>query len=134
MGFERTPLQPAELHSKRAEGAAGGRWGGASERREQASGGNNGRAAPSHAANPGFECRVSQVFLPAPDRYICPRSRQLTMLCNCAWRFKNFNIDHPEIQECRSAYLELQERIEALEVGSRIRNPRLAAATACFQC
>ena len=40
---------------------------------------------------------------------------KLTMLCNCSWRFKNFHIDHREIEECRDAYVELRERIEALE-------------------
>ena len=39
---------------------------------------------------------------------------RLTMLCNCTWRFVNFNIDHREIDSCRDAHVELQERIEAL--------------------
>ena len=29
---------------------------------------------------------------------------KLTMLCNATWRFKNFNIDHREIAECRDAH------------------------------
>ena len=33
---------------------------------------------------------------------------KLSMLCNCAWRFKQFNIDHREISECRDAHRELQ--------------------------
>jgi len=40
---------------------------------------------------------------------------KLTMLCNCTWRFKNFNIDHREIESCRDAHRELQARIESLE-------------------
>jgi len=39
---------------------------------------------------------------------------RLTMLCNCTWRFVNFNIDSREIEECRNAHVELQERIVAL--------------------
>jgi hypothetical protein len=31
------------------------------------------------------------------------------------WRFKNFNIDHREIESCRDAHRELQARIESLE-------------------
>ncbi|KAL3895172.1 MAG: hypothetical protein SGPRY_013587 [Prymnesium sp.] len=38
-----------------------------------------------------------------------------TMLCNASWRFKNFNIDHREIEECRNAHIELQSRILELE-------------------
>ena len=41
---------------------------------------------------------------------------RLTMLCNCAWRFKHFNIDHREAEECRDSYLELQLKIEHLEI------------------
>ena len=40
---------------------------------------------------------------------------KLTMLCNCTWRFKNFNIDHRDLESCRDAHVELQQRIEALE-------------------
>ena len=40
---------------------------------------------------------------------------KLTMLCNCTWRFKNFNLDHREIEECRDAHRELQSRILELE-------------------
>eukprot|EP00308_Calcidiscus_leptoporus_P021935 CAMPEP_0119357268 /NCGR_PEP_ID=MMETSP1334-20130426/5689_1 /TAXON_ID=127549 /ORGANISM="Calcidiscus leptoporus, Strain RCC1130" /LENGTH=352 /DNA_ID=CAMNT_0007371471 /DNA_START=39 /DNA_END=1097 /DNA_ORIENTATION=- len=40
---------------------------------------------------------------------------KLSMLCNCAWRFKQFNIDHREISECRDAHRELQERVLSLE-------------------
>mmetsp|Transcript_43880 Transcript_43880/g.83794 ORF Transcript_43880/g.83794 Transcript_43880/m.83794 type:complete len:354 (+) Transcript_43880:191-1252(+) len=36
---------------------------------------------------------------------------QMTMLCNCSWRFKNFNIDHREVEKCRDAHKELQDRI-----------------------
>lgn len=39
---------------------------------------------------------------------------RLTMLCNCTWRFINFNIDSREIESCRNAHVELQERITAL--------------------
>ena len=34
-----------------------------------------------------------------------------------SWRFKNFNIDHRELESCRDAHRELQERIESLEDG-----------------
>lgn len=40
---------------------------------------------------------------------------KLTMLCNCTWRFKNFNIDHREIESCRDAHRELEDRILSLE-------------------
>jgi hypothetical protein len=40
---------------------------------------------------------------------------KLTMLCNATWRFRNFNIDHREIVECRDAHRELQQRILELE-------------------
>jgi len=33
---------------------------------------------------------------------------QIALLCNCAWRFKNFNVDHPELPECKDAHRELQ--------------------------
>lgn len=46
---------------------------------------------------------------------------KLSMLCNATWRFKNFNIDHREIEECRNAHVELQERILTLE------NPELVS-------
>lgn len=38
--------------------------------------------------------------------------------CNCAWRFKNFNVDHRELTDCREAHRELQQRIEDLDEGS----------------
>jgi len=38
------------------------------------------------------------------------RFLRLTLLCNCAWRFANFNIDYREIEGCRDAYVELQVR------------------------
>mmetsp|Transcript_2450 Transcript_2450/g.4339 ORF Transcript_2450/g.4339 Transcript_2450/m.4339 type:complete len:386 (+) Transcript_2450:61-1218(+) len=40
---------------------------------------------------------------------------QLTLLCNCTWRFINFNVDNREVVECRDRYRELQDRIVALE-------------------
>jgi len=47
-----------------------------------------------------------------------PRPRSLWCIrCNCAWRFKNFNVDHPELTDCRDAHRELQARIEALDEG-----------------
>lgn len=49
---------------------------------------------------------------------------KLTMLCNCTWRFKNFNIDHRELEECRDAHRELQQRILELE------RPEVAAEVA----
>jgi len=45
---------------------------------------------------------------------------RLTMLCNCTWRFKHFNIDHREAEECRNAYVELQRRNEHLELSEVI--------------
>lgn len=35
---------------------------------------------------------------------------RLTMLCNCTWRFINFNIDHREIEECRNAHVEVSRQ------------------------
>jgi Ser/Thr protein kinase RdoA (MazF antagonist) len=46
---------------------------------------------------------------------------RLALLCNCAWRFKNFNLDHREVESCRDAYKELQKRIEDLEQPERER-------------
>lgn len=40
----------------------------------------------------------------------------VALLCNCSWRFMNFNIDHREIEDCRNTYMELQQRIQSLEV------------------
>lgn len=40
---------------------------------------------------------------------------KLAMLCNATWRFKNFNLDHREIEECRDAHRDLQSRILDLE-------------------
>ena len=58
----------------------------------------------------------------ASERPLLPAERKafvgfmkLTMLCNCTWRFKNFNIDHRDLESCRDAHVELQQRIEALE-------------------
>ena len=36
---------------------------------------------------------------------------RLSMLCNCTWRFINFNIDCRELEECRDAHVELQARL-----------------------
>ncbi len=49
------------------------------------------------------ECRLLVPFL------------RLTLLCNCTWRFINFNVDHREVVECRDRYRELQDRIVSLE-------------------
>uniref|UniRef100_A0A7S2GZ39 Uncharacterized protein n=1 Tax=Octactis speculum TaxID=3111310 RepID=A0A7S2GZ39_9STRA len=40
---------------------------------------------------------------------------RLALLCNCTWRFVNFNIDHREHKSCQDAYKELQARIIILE-------------------
>jgi len=48
---------------------------------------------------------------------LLPRFMRMTLLCNCAWRFKNFNIDHRELEENRNAHVELKDRILALEGG-----------------
>lgn len=42
------------------------------------------------------------------------RFMRLTLLCNCAWRFANFHIDHREIKDARDAYKELRDRIVSL--------------------
>ena len=42
----------------------------------------------------------------------------LALLCNAAWRFKQFNVDHPEMGEsCRESYRELHDRILSLSRG-----------------
>jgi len=42
---------------------------------------------------------------------------RLALLCNCTWRFVNFNIDNrsEDLIPQREAYVELQERIVQLE-------------------
>jgi hypothetical protein len=45
---------------------------------------------------------------------------RMALLCNCTWRFKNFNLDHREVESCRDAYRELQWRIEDLEQAERV--------------
>ena len=52
--------------------------------------------------------------LAAQERAVFVAFMRLTMLCNCAWRFKNFNVDHPELVAMKDAHVELQQRIEAL--------------------
>ena len=52
--------------------------------------------------------------LAAQERAVFVAFMRLTMLCNCAWRFKNFNVDHPELVSMKDAHVELQQRIEAL--------------------
>lgn len=39
---------------------------------------------------------------------------RLTMLCNCTWRFINFNIENRELADMANAHVELQDRIIAL--------------------
>lgn len=39
---------------------------------------------------------------------------RLTLLCNCQWRFRNFNCDHPEQVDHKDTYKELMDRILAL--------------------
>ena len=43
---------------------------------------------------------------------------RLALLCNCSWRFKNFNIDHRDVEDCRNAHVELWDRIKELNPGS----------------
>ena len=43
---------------------------------------------------------------------------RVALLCNCSWRFVNFNIDHREIENCRNAYVELRDRILCLDAGA----------------
>lgn len=56
----------------------------------------------------------------AEKKHFAPFMR-LVLLCNCAWRFVNFNVDHREVMTVQpgveNAYLELQKRIEALAPG-----------------
>lgn len=54
------------------------------------------------------------------EKEMLPRYMQLTLLCNCAWRFKKFNIDCRDIKASRNSYIELQERILKLS-DERIR-------------
>jgi len=53
--------------------------------------------------------------LPAVEQENFVTFMMVAVMCNCSWRFMNFNIDNREIEECRNAYVELQQRIEALE-------------------
>jgi len=53
--------------------------------------------------------------LSGPERRLFVRFCRLTLLCNCTWRFVNFNIDNRDVVECRDRYRELQDRIVALE-------------------
>ena len=52
---------------------------------------------------------------------LCAKFLRLTLLCNCAWRFTNFNIDHREIEGCRDAHVELQRRIVALQQPALVK-------------
>jgi len=54
---------------------------------------------------------------------------QMTLLCNGTWRFKNFNIDHRELEQCRNKHVELQDRIVGLDdvaLGAQINQIVLA--------
>ena len=53
---------------------------------------------------------------------------KIALLCNCAWRFKNFHIDHRDIVDARDSYRELKERIEALEDESLVSMIQAAIA------
>mmetsp|Transcript_6593 Transcript_6593/g.16729 ORF Transcript_6593/g.16729 Transcript_6593/m.16729 type:complete len:387 (-) Transcript_6593:229-1389(-) len=59
-------------------------------------------------------CSTSRTLTPTEVDHFVPFMR-LALMCNCTWRFVNFNIDHREIADCRDTYVELQQRIVALE-------------------
>ena len=59
-------------------------------------------------------CSTSRTLTPTEVDYFLPFMR-LALMCNATWRFVNFNIDHREIEDCRDTYLELRDRIVALE-------------------
>ena len=50
------------------------------------------------------------------------RFMRLCLLCNCSWRFRNFNVANRDILDARDSYKELQHRITQLE------DPAVAAA------
>jgi Ser/Thr protein kinase RdoA (MazF antagonist) len=50
------------------------------------------------------------------------RFMRLCLLCNCSWRFRNFNVANRDIIDARDSYKELQHRITQLE------DPAVAAA------
>ena len=52
-------------------------------------------------------------LLPVEKKHFLAFMR-LTMLCNCTWRFVNFNVENRQIESCLNAHVELQERIVAL--------------------
>jgi len=56
----------------------------------------------------------------------------VALLCNCAWRFMNFNIDHREIEACRDTYVELQDRIKGLD-SHDLRSAIQQVLTECFK-
>jgi Ser/Thr protein kinase RdoA (MazF antagonist) len=64
----------------------------------------------------------SNRMLEGLEQKLFVRFMRLCLLCNCSWRFRNFNVVHREVAEARDSYKELQERIVALE------DPTLAAA------
>lgn len=49
--------------------------------------------------------------LTALEKTLLVDCMHLALLCNCTWRFVHFNLDHPELQESRNAYVELYERL-----------------------
>lgn len=50
---------------------------------------------------------------PIERAHVVPFMR-VALLCNATWRFRNFNIVHPEVEEARDAYKELADRLEDL--------------------
>ena len=50
-----------------------------------------------------------------PERHMFVAFARLSLLCNCTWRFINFQIDNRDVIECRERYRELQDRIFTLE-------------------
>ena len=53
--------------------------------------------------------------LSAEEKAVVVPFMRLTLLCNATWRFRNFNIMHPEVEEAKDAYKELADRIVALK-------------------
>ena len=52
----------------------------------------------------------------------------ISLLCNCSWRFMNFNIDHPELVEAKDSYKDLQVKVEYLLEREKDFRTSLASA------
>ena len=58
--------------------------------------------------------------LTAAEKAVVVPFMRLTLLCNATWRFRNFNILHPEVEEAKESYKELADRIVALKDGALV--------------